>query len=209
MDWLHNPDEIYRRSFAIVRDEADLSIVPDDMTDIAIRLVHACGMPEIIPDLRWSNGAAQAARDAISSGAPVLCDVQMVAEGIMAACLPTKHQIYSMIRLPSVAAIAEEKSTTRSAAQVELWKPLLKGSVVAIGNAPTALFRLLEVIAEEPAQKPAIILGFPVGFVGAAESKDALHEIDHGVPYLTLLGRRGGSAMASAAVNAFAKKYEK
>ena len=209
MDWLHNPDEIYRRSFAIVRDEADLSIVPDDMTDIAIRLVHACGMPEIIPDLRWSDGAAQAARDAISSGAPVLCDVQMVAEGIMAACLPTKHQIYSMIRLPSVAAIAEEQSTTRSAAQVELWKPLLKGSVVAIGNAPTALFRLLEVIAEEPAQKPAIILGFPVGFVGAAESKDALNEIDHGVPYLTLLGRRGGSAMASAAVNAFAKKYEK
>ncbi len=209
MDWLHNPDEIYRRSFAIVRDEADLSIVPDDMTDIAIRLVHACGMPEIIPDLRWSDGAAQAARDAISSGAPVLCDVQMVAEGIMAACLPTKHQIYSMIRLPSVAAIAEEQSTTRSAAQVELWKPLLKGSVVAIGNAPTALFRLLEVIAEESAQKPAIILGFPVGFVGAAESKDALHEIDHGVPYLTLLGRRGGSAMASAAVNAFAKKYEK
>ena len=127
----------------------------------------------------------------------------------MAACLPTKHQIYSMIRLPSVAAIAEEQSTTRSAAQVELWKPLLKGSVVAIGNAPTALFRLLEVIAEEPARKPAIILGFPVGFVGAAESKDALHEIDHGVPYLTLLGRRGGGAMASAAVNAFAKKYEK
>ena len=209
MDWLHNPDEIYRRSFAIVRDEADLSIVPDDMTDIAIRLVHACGMPEIIPDLRWSDGVAQAARDAISSGAPVLCDVQMVAEGIMAACLPTKHQIYSMIRLPSVAAIAEEQSTTRSAAQVELWRPLLKGSVVAIGNAPTALFRLLEVIAEEPAQKPAIILGFPVGFVGAAEAKDALHEIDHGVPYLTLLGRRGGSAMASAAVNAFAKKYEK
>ena len=209
MDWLHNPDEIYRRSFAIVRDEADLSIIPNDMTDIAIRLVHACGMPEIIPDLRWSDGAAQAARDAISSGAPVLCDVQMVAEGIMAACLPTKHQIYSMIRLPSVAAIAEEQSTTRSAAQVELWKPLLKGSVVAIGNAPTALFRLLEVIAEEPAQKPAVILGFPVGFVGAAESKDALHEIDHGVPYLTLLGRRGGSAMASAAVNAFAKKYEK
>ena len=209
MDWLHNPDEIYRRSFAIVRDEADLSIVPDDMTDIAIRLVHACGMPEIIPDLRWSDGAAQAARDAISSGAPVLCDVQMVAEGIMAACPPTKHQIYSMIRLPSVAAIAEEQSTTRSAAQVELWKPLLKGSVVAIGNAPTALFRLLEVIAEEPAQKPAMILGFPVGFVGAAESKDALHVIDHGVPYLTLLGRRGGSAMASAAVNAFATKYEK
>ena len=209
MDWLHNPDEIYRRSFAIVRDEADLSIIPDDMTDLAIRLVHACGMPEIIPDLRWSDGVAQAARDAISSGAPVLCDVQMVAEGIMAACLPTKHQIYSMIRLPSVAAIAEKQSTTRSAAQVELWKPLLKGSVVAIGNAPTALFRLLEVIAEEPAQKPAIILGFPVGFVGAAEAKEALHEIDHGVPYLTLLGRRGGSAMASAAINAFAKKYEK
>ena len=208
MDWLRDPDEIYRRSFAIVRDEADLSAVPDDMADVAIRLVHACGMPEIVPDLRWSDGVAQAASAALASGAPVICDAQMVADGVIAARLPADNQILSMIRLPNLAAMAKEQGTTRSAAQVELWKPFLPGSVVAIGNAPTALFRLLEIIAEDPSRKPAAILGFPVGFVGAAESKDALHETDHSVPYVTLLGRRGGSAMASAAVNALAGKYE-
>ena len=208
MDWLRDPDEIYRRSFAIVRDEADLSAVPDDMAGVAIRLVHACGMPEIVPDLRWSDGVAQAASAALASGAPVICDAQMVADGVIAARLPADNQILSMIRLPNLTAMAKEQGTTRSAAQVELWKPFLPGSVVAIGNAPTALFRLLEIIAEDPSRKPAAILGFPVGFVGAAESKDALHETDHGVPYVTLLGRRGGSAMASAAVNALAGKYE-
>ena len=208
MEWLRDPDEIYRRSFAIVAEEADLFAVPEDMRDVAIRLVHACGMPDIVADLRWSDGAAAAARDALASGAPVICDAQMVADGVIAARLPADNQIISMIRLPNVAEMAKELCTTRSAAQVELWKPFLPGSVVAIGNAPTALFRLLEIIAEDPSRKPAAILGFPVGFVGAAESKDALHGGDHGVPYVTLLGRRGGSAMASAAVNALAGKYE-
>ena len=145
---------------------------------------------------------------ALASGAPVICDAQMVADGVIAARLPADNQILSMIRLPNVAAMAKEQGTTRSAAQVELWKPFLPGSVVAIGNAPTALFRLLEVIAEDPSRAPAAILGFPVGFVGAAESKDALHDGNLGVPYVTLLGRRGGSAMTSAAVNALAGKYE-
>ena len=208
MEWLRDPDDIYRRSFAIVAEEADLSAVPDDMQDVAIRLVHACGMPDIVADLRWSDGAAAAARDALASGAPVICDAQMVADGVIAARLPADNQILSMIRLPNVAAIAKEQGTTCSAAQVELWIPFLPGSVVAIGNAPTALFRLLEVIAEDPSRAPAAILGFPVGFVGAAESKDALHDGNLGVPYVTLLGRRGGSAIASAAVNALAGKYE-
>ena len=208
MEWLRDPDDIYRRSFAIVAEEADLSAVPDDMQDVAIRLVHACGMPDIVADLRWSDGAAAAARDALASGAPVICYAQMVADGVIAARLPADNQILSMIRLPNVAAMAKEQGTTRSAAQVELWKPFLPGSVVAIGNAPTALFRLLEVIAEDPSRAPAAILGFPVGFVGAAESKDALHDGNLGVPYVTLLGRRGGSAMASAAVNALSGKYE-
>lgn len=208
MEWLRDPDDIYRRSFLIVAEEADLSAVPDDMQDVAIRLVHACGMPDIVADLRWSDGAAAAARAALASGAPVICDAQMVADGVIAARLPADNQILSMIRLPNVAAMAKEQGTTRSAAQVELWKPFLPGSVVAIGNAPTALFRLLEVIAEDPSRAPAAILGFPVGFVGAAESKDALHDGNLGVPYVTLLGRRGGSAMASAAVNALAGKYE-
>ena len=208
MDYLRDPDDIYRRSFEIVRAEADLSAVPDDMKDVAIRLIHACGMPEIVGDLRWSDGVAAAARVALASGAPVICDAQMVADGIIAARLPAENQILSMIRLPNLVGLAKEQGTTRSAAQVELWKPFLPGSVVAIGNAPTALFRLLEVIAEDPSRKPAAILGFPVGFVGAAESKDALNDGSHDVPYMTLLGRKGGSAIAAASVNALAGRYE-
>lgn len=208
MDYIRDPDEIYRQSFGIVRAEADLSGVPDDMADLVIRLIHACGMPEIVGDLRWSDDVASAARKALAAGAPVICDAQMVADGVIAARLPAENQILSMIRLPNLATLAKEQGTTRSAAQVELWKPFLPGSVVAIGNAPTALFRLLEVIAEDPSRKPAAILGFPVGFVGAAESKDALDTEPHDVPYATILGRRGGSAMAAAAVNALAGRYE-
>lgn len=208
MEYVRDPDEIYRRSFEIVRAEADLSALPDDMADVAVRLIHACGMPDIVGDLRWSDGVTAAAQDALAAGAPVICDAQMVADGVIAARLPADNQILSMIRLPNLAALAKEQGTTRSAAQVELWKPFLPGSVVAIGNAPTALFRLLEVIAEDPSRKPAAILGFPVGFVGAAESKDALHADSQGVPYMTLLGRRGGSAIAAAAVNALAGRYE-
>ncbi len=209
MDYVRDPDEIYRRSFEIVRAETDMSGVPDDMADVVIRLIHACGMPEIVGDLRWSDGVASAARAALAAGAPVICDAQMVADGVIAARLPADNQILSVIRLPNLVVLAKQQGTTRSAAQVELWKPFLPGSVVAIGNAPTALFRLLEVIAEDPSRKPAAILGFPVGFVGAAESKDALHDGgSHDVPYATILGRRGGSAMAAAAVNALAGRYE-
>ena len=132
----------------------------------------------------------------------------MVADGVIASRLPADNQILSMIRLPNLSVLAQEQRTTRSAAQVELWKPFLPGSVVVIGNAPTALFRLLEVIADDPSRKPAVILGFPVGFVGAAESKELLHAFSKGVPYITLLGRRGGSAIAAAAVNALAGCYE-
>ena len=209
MDYVRDPDEIYRRSFEIVRAETDMSGVPDDMADVVIRLIHACGMPEIVGDLRWSDGVASAARAALAAGAPVLCDAQMVADGVIAARLPADNQILSVIRLPNLVVLAKQQGTTRSAAQVELWKPFLPGSVVAIGNAPTALFRLLEVIAEDPSRKPAAILGFPVGFVGAAESKDVLHDGgSRDVPYATILGRRGGSAMAAAAVNALAGRYE-
>ena len=208
MDYVRDPNEIYRRSFEIVRAEADLSAVPNDMKDVAIRLIHACGMPEIVADLRWSDGVVVAARAALASGAPVICDAQMVADGIIAARLPAENQILSMIRLPNLVELAKEQGTTRSAAQVELWKPFLRGSVVAIGNAPTALFRLLEVIAEDPSRRPAAILGFPVGFVGAAESKHALNDGSHDVPYMTLLGRKGGSAIAAASVNALAGRYE-
>jgi precorrin-8X/cobalt-precorrin-8 methylmutase len=208
VDYIRDPDDIYRRSFEIVRAEADLSAVPDDLKDVAVRLIHACGMPEIVGDLRWSDGVAASAREALASGAPVICDAQMVADGIIAARLPAQNQILSMIRLPNLVALAKKQGTTRSAAQVELWKPFLPGSVVAIGNAPTALFRLLEVIAADPSRKPAVILGFPVGFVGAAESKDALNDGSHDVPYMTLLGRKGGSAIAAASVNALAGRYE-
>jgi precorrin-8X/cobalt-precorrin-8 methylmutase len=208
MDYLRDPEAIYRRSFEIVRAEADLSALPDDMADVAVRLIHACGMPDIVPDLRWSDGVVAAARAALEAGAPVICDAQMVADGVIAARLPAENQVLSMIRLPNIPRLAREQGTTRSAAQVELWKPFLPGSVVAIGNAPTALFRLLEVIAEDPSRAPAAILGFPVGFVGAAESKDALAADTSGVPWMTLLGRRGGSAIASAAVNALAGRYE-
>lgn len=202
MTWLRDPDEIVRRSFGIVRAETSLDALPEDVAGIAVRLVHGCGMPDIAADLRWSGDVAAAARTALEDGAPVICDSRMVAAGIAAARLPAGNQVLCMIDLPNVARMAETGGTTRSAAQVELWKPFLPGSIVAVGNAPTALFRLLEIVAAEPDRRPAAILGFPVGFVGAAESKAALAEGGHGAPFLTLLGRRGGSAMAAAAVNA-------
>lgn len=208
MDYLRDPDEIYRRSFDIVRAETDLSGLPPDVAEVAVRLVHACGMPDIVSDLRWSVGVAAAGKAALQAGARIICDSRMVADGVIAARLPAGNQVLCMIDLPNVAAMAAAAGTTRSAAQVELWKPFLPGSVVAIGNAPTALFRLLDVIAEDPGRAPAAILGFPVGFVGAAESKEALASGGHGVPYMTLLGRRGGSAMAAAAVNALSGRYE-
>ena len=202
-DYLRDPDEIYRRSFATIRAEADFTDLPQDMIDVSIRLIHACGMTDIVGDLVVGGELALAARHALATGAPVLCDGRMTAGGIIRDRLPAANDVICEIGTAETARIAKELGTTRSAAAVELWRSRLAGAVVAIGNAPTALFRLLEVIAEGTAP-PAAILAFPVGFVGAAESKEALIENSCGVPYLTLRGRRGGSALAAAAVNALA-----
>ncbi len=199
LDYLRDPQAIYRRSFAIVRAEADLGGLPAELAEVAVRLVHACGMPDITADLAWSGEVVGQARAALGAGAPVITDAQMVAEGIVG-----NANVICTLRDPRVADLAADQATTRAAAAVELWTPHLVGAVVAIGNAPTALFRLIERLAEG-APKPAAILAFPVGFVGAAESKAALIDADIGVPYLTLKGRRGGSALAAAAVNAIAK----
>lgn len=201
--YLRDPGEIYRRSFAAIRAEADLAAVPADLTDLALRIVHATGMPEILAELAWSEGAGSAGRAALAAGAPVLCDAGMVAQGVIRARLPAGNPVICTLDEPGVAAAAERSGTTRSAAAVELWRPHLAGAVVAIGNAPTALFRLLEILAEG-AGRPALVLGFPVGFIGAAESKQALIANPLGLPHVALRGRKGGSAMAAAAVNALA-----
>ena len=198
LDYLRDPQAIYRRSFAIVRAEADLGGLPAELAEVAVRLVHACGMPDIIAELAWSGDVVGQARAALAAGSAVITDAAMVAEGIIDSA-----NVICTLRDPRVADLAADQATTRSAAAVELWTPHLAGAVVAIGNAPTALFRLIERLAEG-APKPAAILAFPVGFVGAAESKAALIDAGIGVPYLTLKGRRGGSALAAAAVNAIA-----
>jgi precorrin-8X/cobalt-precorrin-8 methylmutase len=196
-----NPAAIYARSFATIRAEADLGALPPDMVDMAIRLVHACGMVDVATALQFSDSAAVAGREALLRGAPVFCDAEMVARGIIARALPAGCETCVTLNDPSVPALARQLGTTRSAAAVELWQDRLDGAVVAIGNAPTALFHLLDLIGKG-GPRPAVILGFPVGFVGAAESKQALADLPHGVPFVTLPGRRGGSAMAAAAVNA-------
>lgn len=201
--YLKDPEEIYRRSFEIVRAETDLSGLDADEAEVAVRLVHASGMPEIAPDLRFAPGAVAAAVAALAAGAPILADAAMVAHGVTRRLLPAGNRIVSLIGDERAGDIAKREGTTRSAAQVRLWLPELAGAVVAIGNAPTALYRLLDEI-EAGAPRPAVVLGFPVGFVGAAESKQELVAFRPTVPYLTLLGRRGGSAMAAAAVNALA-----
>jgi precorrin-8X/cobalt-precorrin-8 methylmutase len=197
-----DPAAIYAQSFATVRAEADLTNLPPELHPTAIRLIHACGMVDLPADLRFSAGVFQAAHRAISMGAPILCDVEMVKAGVITRYLKGNRVLVTLndARVP---ALAKRLGTTRSAAAVELWWAHVEGAVVAIGNAPTALFHLLEKL-EAGWPKPAAILGFPVGFVGAAESKAALAMGAHGVPYLALSGRRGGSAMASAAVNALA-----
>jgi len=202
-DYLRDPEEITRRSFAIVRAECDLSGLSAAQAELAVRLVHACGMPDIVADLAWGGEVADAGREALAGGAPILCDTRMVAEGITRAFLPAGNQVICTLDEVSVPARARSNGMTRSAAAVELWPPHLAGAVVAIGNAPTALFRLLELLADG-ASKPAAILAFPVGFVGAAESKEALIAAETGIPFVTLRGRRGGSALAAAAVNALA-----
>ena len=199
--YLRDPDAIYRESFAIIRREADLSRLQPDIAAIAVRLVHACGMIDIAADLAFTPDIAGRAQVALNAGAPILCDSGMVAAGIMRARLPAQNEIICTLDDARVPQLARVLKTTRSAAAVELWGERIAGAVIAIGNAPTALFHLLESLAQGSA-RPAAILAFPVGFVGAAESKQALIDARLNVPFITLKGRRGGSALAAAAVNA-------
>ena len=205
--YLRDGAEIYRRSFAIIRDEADLRTVPPDLERLAVRLIHTSGMIDIVGDLMHSPDAGTAGRRALLAGAPILCDSRMVVAGITRERLPARNPVLCTLGDQSVSELAGELGTTRSAAAIELWRPHLSGAVVAIGNAPTALFRLLELL-DGGAPRPALLLGFPVGFVGAAESKAALAADPRGVPFVALRGRRGGSAMAAAAVNALASEVE-
>ncbi|SAK78976.1 precorrin-8X methylmutase [Caballeronia arationis] len=207
LDYIRDGQEIYRQSFATIRAEANLAAIPAELEKLAVRVIHACGMVDAIDDLRFSPGAAAAGREALAAGAPILCDARMVAEGITRARLPANNRVICTLADASVPERARALGNTRSAAAVELWLPDLAGSVVAIGNAPTALFHLLDLI-DAGAPKPALILGFPVGFIGAAESKAMLAADSRGVPFVALQGRRGGSAMAAAAVNALATEAE-
>jgi len=209
-DYLKDPKAIYRQSFAMIEQALDGHGQDVDIAPVAARLVHASGMPDIVDYLFYSNRAGEIGHKALLSGAPILCDSEMVASGIIRSRLPAENPVICTLNDAAVPALAKSLETTRSAAAIDLWRDHLDGAVVAIGNAPTALFRLLELISEG-APRPALILGFAVGFVGAAESKQAL--IDHAgvldVSFITLKGRRGGSAMASAAVNALSGGNEK
>ncbi|WP_216215436.1 precorrin-8X methylmutase [Amycolatopsis aidingensis] len=206
IDYIRDGAEIYRHSFATIRDEADLGILPDDLAVVAVRMIHSCGMVDLVEDLRYSLEVVEAGRAALEAGAPILCDAEMIASGITRKRLPAANEVICTLSDPSVPGLAERMGTTRSAAALELWRDRLAGAVVAVGNAPTALFRLLELI-EEGAGVPAAIIGVPVGFVGAAESKTELaHRAP--APYLVVQGRRGGSALAVAAVNAIATEVE-
>ncbi|TRV17655.1 MAG: precorrin-8X methylmutase [Microcystis flos-aquae Mf_WU_F_19750830_S460] len=207
MEYIKNGEEIYRKSFAIIRAETNWKNLPDDLAHVAVRLIHSCGMTDITEDLEASLDAVKIGRNALAAGAAILCDSQMVANGITKARLPKNNPIICTLNHPEVTELARQINNTRSAAALELWRPHLAGGVVAIGNAPTALFHLLELLDQNVA-KPALILGFPVGFVGAAESKIELATNSRGVPFITLHGRRGGSAIAAAAVNALAKENE-
>jgi precorrin-8X/cobalt-precorrin-8 methylmutase len=204
-DYIRDGAEIYRRSFATIRAETDLTGMPPEMAQVAVRMIHACGMTDLVTDLDWSPRVVVRAREALRGGAPVLCDAQMVASGVTRRRLPADNDVVCTLGDPAVPELAERLGTTRSAAALELWRDRLDGAVVAIGNAPTALFRLLELVAEG-AGRPAAVLGIPVGFIGAAESKRALADSD--LEYLVVHGRRGGSAMTAAAVNAIANETE-
>ncbi|MFG2405032.1 precorrin-8X methylmutase [Streptomyces brevispora] len=198
---------IYRQSFATIRAETDLSGLAADVSQVAVRMIHACGMVDLVRDLVFTPDVVSRARAALRAGAPVLCDVSMVASGITRRRLPADNEVVCTLSDPAVPGLAAELGTTRSAAALELWRDRLDGAVVAVGNAPTALFRLLEMI-EEGAPRPAAVIGVPVGFVGAVESKDALAAHPSGLEHLIVRGRRGGSAIAAAAVNAIACEEE-
>ncbi|SFO24465.1 precorrin-8X methylmutase [Mesorhizobium sp. NFR06] len=203
-DYIHDGTAIYERSFAIIRAEADLVRFSEAEADVAIRMIHACGQVEAASHFVFSNGFVDAARAALAAGAPIFCDAEMVAHGVTRARLPAGNEVVCTLRDPRTAEIAKAIGNTRSAAAIDLWGERMAGSVVAIGNAPTALFYLLEKL-RDGAPRPAAIIGMPVGFVGAAESKDALAENSYGVPYAIVRGRLGGSAMTAAALNSLAR----
>lgn len=200
-DYVRDPGEIYRRSFAMIENEAGLAVLPADLRGAAVRMIHACGMPDIVRDLAYSPRAGIAGREALAAGRPVFCDVEMVKAGILSSRLPAGNAVICTLNDARAAERGRTAGITRSAAAVELWDERLEGAVVAIGNAPTALFRLLELL-DEGFPKPALIVAMPVGFVGAAESKAALAADPRGCEFLALSGRRGGSAIAAAAINA-------
>lgn len=204
--YIRDGAEIYRRSFAIIRAEADLARFSMEEERVAVRIIHACGMVEIAADIAIAPGAVQAGIAALQAGAPILCDSQMVANGITRSRLPCDNPVICTLNDPATPSLAAALQTTRTAAAMELWRDRLGGAVVAIGNAPTALFRLLELL-DGGDLPPACVIGMPVGFVGAAESKEALMSTP-GAPYLTIRGRKGGSAMTAAAVNAIASAQE-
>ena len=203
-DYIRDGNAIYERSFAIIRAEADLSRFTEEQADVVVRMIHACGMVEAAGDIAFSPDFVVAARSALQAGAPILCDAEMVAHGITRARLPAGNDVVCTLRDPRTPEIARSIGNTRSAAAIDLWAGRMAGAVVAIGNAPTALFHLLDRLAAG-GQRPAAIIGMPVGFVGAAESKDALAENRLGVPYAVVRGRLGGSAMTAAAINALAR----
>jgi precorrin-8X/cobalt-precorrin-8 methylmutase len=206
-DYIRDGNAITARSFAIIRAEADLSPFSDAEASVAVRMIHACGMVDLARDIAFSVGFVAAARAALRAGRPILCDSRMLAAGIIRARLPAQNPVLCTLDAPEVPALALRRSTTRSAAALELWRERMGGAVVAIGNAPTALFRLLELV-DDGAPTPAAVLGGPVGFVGSAQSKQELVARPRGMSYLVVTGRRGGSAMAAAAVNAIASSAE-
>ena len=207
LDYIRDAGEIYRQSFATIRAEADLSPFPEDVARVVVRLIHTCGQVDLSEHIAFTPDVVRATHAALANGAAILCDSSMVAAGITAARLPAGNQVVSLVADPGAADLAQRRETTRSAAGVDLWADRLAGSVMAIGNAPTALFRLLELI-DEGVTPPVAVLGGPVGFVGSAQSKTALIDNPRGMEYLVVRGRRGGSAMAAAAVNAIASARE-
>jgi precorrin-8X/cobalt-precorrin-8 methylmutase len=207
MSYVRDGAEIYRRSFATIRAEADLERFDPVLERVVVRMIHACGMVDLAADVDASPAFATAGEQALRDGSPILCDTQMVASGVTRARLPAGNAVICSLSDPTVAELAAEMQTTRTAAAVELWRERLAGAVVVIGNAPTALFHLLDLIAGG-APKPAVVIGVPVGFIGAAESKEALAEQTLGLDYVVIRGRRGGSAIAAAAVNAIASPSE-
>ena len=204
-DYEHDGAEIYRQSFATIRAEADLSAFPADVAQVVVRMIHACGQVDLTGDVAFSPAVVERAREALDSGAPVLCDAQMVASGVTRRRLPKDNDVVCTLNDPRTPDLARELGTTRTAAAMHLWGERLEGAVVAIGNAPTALFHLLEMVADG-APRPAAVIGIPVGFIGAVESKEALAAAD--LEFLVVRGRRGGSAITAAAVNAIASTVE-